>query len=120
ATGLHIASASTDTVVPTSAIDAFPLGTTIQRSIPVSITGTASDLGGVVGGVDVSVDGGATWHPADGRETWSYTWIPAGTSAVIRSRAVDDSGNLAAPGGARSAAVQSPAQAHVTSWRPAP
>src|SRR5438128_3013206 len=120
ATGLHIASASTDTVVPTSAIDAFPLGTTIQRSIPVSITGTASDLGGVVGGVDVSVDGGATWHPADGRETWSYTWIPAGTSAVIRSRAVDDSGNLEVPGVGMSVVVQTPAQEHFTIWSPAP
>ncbi|PYQ83302.1 MAG: hypothetical protein DMG03_14305, partial [Acidobacteria bacterium] len=100
--------------------DAFALGTTIERSTPINITGTASDVGGVVGGVDVSVDGGATWHPADGRETWSYTWIPAGTSAVIRSRAVDDSGNLEVPGVGMSVAIQTPAQEHVTIWSPAP
>ena len=43
----------------------------------VTITGTATDAGGgVVGGVEVSVDGGATWHPAAGRATWTYTWTP--------------------------------------------
>ena len=51
--------------------------------------------GGRVGGVEVSVDGGATWHPATGRESWSYTWTPAVSGQVtVRSRAVDDSGNL--------------------------
>ncbi len=30
--------------------------------------------GGVVGGVEVSTDGGSTWHPATGRESWSYNW----------------------------------------------
>ena len=29
-----------------------------------------------VGGVEVSVDGGATWHPATGRENWTYSWTP--------------------------------------------
>ena len=39
------------------------------------ITGTASDVNpvvsGAVGGVEISTDGGQTWHPAIGRETWS-------------------------------------------------
>ena len=39
--------------------------------------------GGVVGGVEVSVDGGTTWHPATGRASWTYTWTPA---ASARSR----------------------------------
>jgi hypothetical protein len=61
----------------------------------VTISGTASDSGGVVGGVEVSVDGGASWHPANGRGSWTYAWTPAATGAVtLRSRAVDDSGNL--------------------------
>ena len=67
----------------------------------LTITGTADDRGGgLVGGVEVSVDGGATWHPADGRKRWTYDWqMPAGTDHVtIRSRAADDSGNLEAPG----------------------
>ena len=35
---------------------------------PVTISGTATDTGGgVVGGVEVSTDDGATWHPATGR-----------------------------------------------------
>ena len=65
------------------------------------MTGTASDVGGRVGAVEVSVDGGASWHPATGRETWSYTFTPAGLGAIsIRARAADDSANLEAPGAA--------------------
>ena len=62
----------------------------------MTISGTATDTGGgVVGGVEVSVDGGTTWHPASGRANWSYTWTPGATgSATIKSRAADDSGNL--------------------------
>jgi Ricin-type beta-trefoil lectin domain/Immunoglobulin I-set domain len=58
--------------------------------------GTAQDFGGgVVGGDEVSVDGGATWHPAVGRESWSYVFTPT-TSGTLNalSRAVDDCGNL--------------------------
>ena len=47
------------------------------------ITGTATDTGGgVVGGVEVSVDGGTTWHPASGRASWTYTWTPTGQRDV--------------------------------------
>ena len=28
----------------------------------------------MVGGVEVSIDGGTTWHPATGRASWSYTF----------------------------------------------
>src|SRR5262249_22016974 len=65
----------------------------------VTITGTASDTGGVVGGVEVSVDGGTTWHPATGRGSWTFLWTVNGSGQVtIKSRAVDDSGNLETPG----------------------
>ena len=67
----------------------------------MTITGTAGDetgeteKGGVVAGVEVSVDDGTTWHPAAGRENWSYTWTPdALGAATIKARAVDDSGNI--------------------------
>ena len=54
--------------------------------------------GGVVAGVEVSVDGGTTWHPATGRTNWSYTWYPNGTGSItIKSRAIDDSGNIETP-----------------------
>ena len=39
----------------------------------VTITGTATDAGGgVVAGVEVSTDGGTTWHPATGTTNWTY------------------------------------------------
>jgi hypothetical protein len=64
----------------------------------VTISGTASDVGGVVAGVEVSTDGGATWHPAMGLANWNYGWTTgAGGSVTIRSRAVDDTGNLESP-----------------------
>ena len=94
-TGLVPATASTDTIAPTSAIVSLTSSSTVQVNSPISISGTATDTGGVVGGVEVSVDGGTTWHPATGRANWSYTWTPETIgSATIRSRAIDDSGNL--------------------------
>ena len=46
-------------------------------------------------GVEVSVDGGATWHPADGRGTFSYTGVLSGNGpGAIQVRATDDSGNI--------------------------
>ena len=64
---------------------------------PVTIEGTAADAGGRVGAVEVSVDNGVSWHPATGRETWSYAWTPTAPGPVtVRVRAADDSGNLSA------------------------
>ena len=82
--------------------------------------------GGQVAAVEVSTDGGATWHPATGRGTWSYVWAtPTTGAATVRVRAVDDSGNsaehvrrpcrsrlAALPARARSGRRQSP-----TGWR---
>ncbi len=100
--GLVTASASTDVTAPTATITAPAGGSSIQTGTPVTITGTASDVGGQVGGVEVSTDGGATWHPASGRGSWSYAWVPGAVGpATLRARAVDDSANL----GAASAAV---------------
>ena len=62
--------------------------------------------GGVVGGVEISTDGGTTWHPATGRESWSYSWKPTTVgSTIIKSRAVDDSGNLETPSAGMSVTV---------------
>jgi hypothetical protein len=63
----------------------------------VTIEGTAVDQdGGVVSAVEVSTDGGITWHPANGTETWRYEWqVPPGLAkSTILSRATDDSANL--------------------------
>ena len=55
----------------------------------VTVSGTATDSGGgVVAGVEVSTDGGSTWHPvttmspAATSVTWSYTWSAAGNGPV--------------------------------------
>jgi hypothetical protein len=98
--GLVAATASADTTAPTSTITSPTAGASVATNSPVTITGTASDVGGgVVGGVEVSVDGGTSWHPATGRASWSYVWRTGGGATVtIKSRAVDDSGNLETPG----------------------
>ena len=98
--GLVQAVKSTDFARPTSFIS-FPTdGMTVQANVALTIRGTAQDGGGGrVAGVEVSVDGGVTWHPAAGRESWTYTWTPRSSGQVkILSRAVDDSGNLEIPG----------------------
>ncbi|HET9643603.1 MAG TPA: Ig-like domain-containing protein, partial [Burkholderiaceae bacterium] len=95
--GLGTATASSDTAAPTSVITSPSNNATLSRNASVTIRGTAGDTGGgVVGGVEVSVDGGTTWHPATGRASWTYAWTTPSTSGTvsIRSRAVDDSGNL--------------------------
>ncbi|MYJ18221.1 MAG: hypothetical protein F4106_09290, partial [Gemmatimonadetes bacterium] len=88
--------AAGDDVAPMSSSDtaSFVLS---GDAVTTYVTGTASDGGGgVVAAVEVSVDGGATWHPARGREKWSYSWQPdaAASEVSIMVRAVDDSGNL--------------------------
>ena len=97
--GLVMPSKSTDTEAPASTITSPASGATILFGIPTTITGTAVDFGGgVVGGVEVSTDGGQTWHPATGRESWSYAWTPLTAGSLnILSRAVDDSANLETP-----------------------
>src|SRR4030095_8005115 len=86
------ASASTDTVPPSATITAPGNGTNVVIGSTVTVTGTASDVGGQLGGVAVSRDGGATGNPARGRATWSYTWVPSVPGpASLRARAADDS-----------------------------
>ncbi len=97
--GLVAATQSTDTIAPTSVIF-VPPGKTVQLETAVTIMGTAADTGGGrPAGVEVSYDGGTTWHPATGAATWSATWTPLTPGVVnIRSRAVDDSGRIETPG----------------------
>jgi hypothetical protein len=103
--GLVSAVQTTDTQPPSANIASLSQGADVEASQPLTISGTASDIqgetgvGGRVGAVEVSVDGGKTWHQASGRANWSYTWTPSKTgAATIMARAVDDSGNLESPG----------------------
>ena len=95
--GLVAASPSTDTTPPNVAINT-PTG--VVGGSPVTLSGTVSDTGGQVAGVEVSVDGGATWHPATwqpGTTSWSYVFTPTKSGSLdVRARAVDDSANLSA------------------------
>nr|WP_246180129.1 DUF4082 domain-containing protein [Microvirga thermotolerans] len=92
---LVLAAASTDRTAPTATLT-FPNGTTdIYEGQYVTISGTAADVGGLVAGVEVSTDGGQSWHKATGRETWTYTWqAPDSGTYQVLARAVDDSVNL--------------------------
>jgi hypothetical protein len=105
--GLTTASASADGTPPTSTISSPAAGANLQDGAAVTVTGTATDSGGgVVAGVEVSTDGGSTWHPATltgaagTSVNWSYAWAAHNApGTTIKSRAVDDSGNVETPSG---------------------
>ncbi|MGN6283976.1 MAG: DUF4082 domain-containing protein [Afipia sp.] len=96
---LVVAAQTTDTAAPTSTITSPTASGSFTAAEPITITGTATDNGGgQVAVVEVSTDGGATWHRASGYENWSYTFVPiVGGTYDLRSRAVDDSVNLETP-----------------------
>ncbi len=91
------ATQTTDVTPPTTTI-AFPANNgNVTDGVPVTISGTASDVGGVVAGVEISTDGGLTWKVANGTSSWTYVWYPgAPGTAVIKVRGFDDSGNVQA------------------------
>ncbi|MBW9052600.1 DUF4082 domain-containing protein [Rhizobium mesosinicum] len=105
--GLVATTGSTDHTAPTSIIT-VPSTATVGSTI--TITGTATDTGGgVIAGVEVSTDNGASWHPATGDENWTYTWSPqVAGSYTILSRAADDSINLETPSAGRTVTVSGP------------
>jgi hypothetical protein len=94
---LVAAQASADRSGPIASIDAPSPGSRVAGS--VVIRGRARDVGGAVAAVEVSVDGGARWHPAEGTAEWSYRWEPPAesTGATVSSRAIDDSANIGPP-----------------------
>lgn len=94
--GLVAATQSTDTIPPTTVLTTPAAGASLPVGDAVIISGTATDTGGgVVGGIEVSVDGGSRWYRATGTSTWSFTWTPATLGAyTLMSRATDDSANI--------------------------
>ncbi len=100
--GLTAATATADTTAPTTTFTIPSEHAIFDTGQTVTVTGTAADVDGAVGGVEISVDG-STWHPAtptgaDGSwSTWSYLWTPSTLGDVtLRARAADDSANLGA------------------------
>ena len=62
----------------------------------VTVTGTASDAGGKVAGVEVSTDGGTTGTRRPARPV-DLPWVASGRgSSAIKARAIDDSANIGA------------------------
>jgi hypothetical protein len=106
--GLSASPASTDNTAPTSTPTSPPTSATDGQEY--TLNGTASDTGGgVVAGVEVSTDGGTTWHAATGTTSWTYKWIAHGApTATIKTRAVDDSGNLQTPGAGTAVTINCP------------
>src|SRR5262249_37059332 len=88
-----------DTTPPTSTITSPTEGANVLIGKPVAITGTASDAGGgSVVRVEVSVDGGSTYSAATGTTAWSFNWTPSFPGPMtIKSRAVDNTGNVQNP-----------------------
>ena len=94
--GLVVATASSDASPPTAAIVAPTSNDTPVAGDPLTVQVTASDTGGVVAGVEVSTDGGTTWHPAERvGAAWEHTFVPTAAGDVeLQARASDDSVNL--------------------------
>ena len=98
-TGLTPTAQSTDVQAPVSVITSPTHLQSIPAYVPITITGTASDVGGVVAGVEISFDGGVTWKQVVGTTNWSYSWtLTVESSYTIKVRGFDDSGNMEAVG----------------------
>ena len=96
--GLVAGSASTDFTNPVSGF--VGLNDSIAPGYAFTISGTATDLGGgVVAGVEVSTDGGLTWHPATGTSNWTYvdpSQLNGPGTVSFSWRAIDDNLNVEA------------------------
>ncbi|WP_207211750.1 DUF4082 domain-containing protein [Promicromonospora panici] len=104
ASGITPATRTTDAIGPITTIQSPAAQQSFAGGSTVTVTGTAIDAGGRVAAVEVSLDDGKTWHPAEGRTSWRYTGQVFGSGAAgIRARAVDDSANI---GTAASVGVQ--------------
>ncbi|MES2689418.1 MAG: N,N-dimethylformamidase beta subunit family domain-containing protein [Bacteroidota bacterium] len=102
-----MAAASTgDLTAPVSTITSPANTDSVVVNSVVVITGSATDAG-VVAAVDISVDGGTTWARATGTTSWTYNWTPSVVGTVaLKTRAVDDWGNLSAASAATNVVVE--------------
>lgn len=104
--GMVQATASSDLTAPVSTITSPLTGAQISQGVAITVTGTASDVGGRLAAVEVSVDGGTTWRAATGTTSWTFSWSPSalGTFA-LKSRGIDDSLNIETPATSASVTV---------------
>jgi hypothetical protein len=96
--GVVVSGPSSDTTAPTVTITSPASGASVEPG-SITVAGTASDTGGAVGAVEISLDGGANWQPVEGWGNWFHTFPsgPEGTSMSVLVRAIDDSFNVGAP-----------------------
>ena len=91
---LIISGSTGDLIRPVSVINNPINNATIQANTSVTISGTASDAGGIAR-VDVSTDGGINWQAANGTSNWNFSWTPLANGTVtLKSRAADLNGNV--------------------------
>lgn len=94
-----------DATKPSSLI-ASPGNGTVLRAGTVAIDGSAADSGSGIAKVQISINGGE-WADAIGTAPWSYAWTAPEIGAfVIRSRAIDQAGNIEEPGEGIAVTVQ--------------
>ncbi len=108
--GLTSVTAYNDVTPPTTTISAPANNFVSAPSTPVTISGSSSDHGNGarMGGMEISIDGGATWNRLPDNQftstiNWSYTFTPPTTGTyTIKVRGFDDLGNLEDPDGTNS------------------
>jgi hypothetical protein len=94
---LQTRSVKVDTVLPVSEFTSHSNGDVVQGE--VLLGGNVNDLTSGVEGVEVSLDGGATWQTGavGSGNTWSFPWnaadVPNG-EYPLQVRAVDQAGNV--------------------------
>lgn len=99
---------STDTTAPSVEVTS-QVPEELDNGQELTVSGTASDIGGQVAGVEYSMDSGATWVLAEGTSEWSFTDHPSGVgNSAILVRAIDDSGNYPEQGQAINFRVRGP------------
>ena len=104
--GLVKTTQSTDVTGPTTVITSPVDGATVANGAKLVVSGTASDVDGLVAVVEVSTNNGGRWYRAEGWNTWSHPWVVNGSTTIL-VRAADDSGNIG-PASAVSITVGAP------------
>ncbi|MGY4468061.1 VCBS repeat-containing protein [Bradyrhizobium sp. LB9.1b] len=100
---LTAATQSTDGTAPTSGVINLSAASVVEGQ-SITVMGSAADAGGKIAGVEISTNGGTTWHPANSNVgaanvTWSYTFVTGAQGTYnLKTRAIDDSLNLETPG----------------------
>ncbi len=84
--------------LPSSSVANLTNGQVLDIGTPITLTGTASDPDGFVGGVEVSIDGGYIWTTATGTDNWTFDWSLPDTPGAytFQYRAGDNEGKTEA------------------------